>query len=159
MNDLSADMRRALKLAVWPPLCRDGFGDFDRSRETLIQFNSRRRQEQERMFEPETLSEFEATRDWLRQFPKLKAINRSRLSRDLKLVVEGALGRPIAHGVLLAAALAEGFEVKHNLSNPDPASCTPDVYLNISNKAWNVTKRKDPRQMNLFAASPEQRSR
>lgn len=66
-----------------------------------------------------------AVHDWINQFAKIQAMNRSRTSYGLKHAAEQALSRYVAPGQLIAAALLAGFQFEH---------VGPNVWLNISKR-------------------------
>jgi hypothetical protein len=64
----------------------------------------------------------------LRQFAKMKTLNQRGTSYRLKHVAEEDIGY-ITNGVLIAAAIAEGFRVERQEESPN-------ALLNIASAAW-----------------------
>jgi hypothetical protein len=89
----------------------------------------------EDMRTPRSLAQFMAARGWLRQFSKIKALNRRGTSYGLKHCAEDDIGY-LTNGVFIAAAIAEGFTVRRSQPN------SPNAWLNISTEAWRRTDRK-----------------
>jgi hypothetical protein len=78
----------------------------------------------------DSLAAFLKTREWLRQWPKVKAVNRSGTSYGLKHIAEAEIGY-ITNGVFIAAAIAEGFCVERCNSR------CPNAWLNITARVWS----------------------
>lgn len=64
-------------------------------------------QSRERLREPGSLAQFMAARGWLRQFDKIKTVNKRGTSYGLKHGAARDIGY-VTNGVFIAAALAEG---------------------------------------------------
>jgi hypothetical protein len=125
-------LRRALDAE---PLLNDfGYGVFDGHRMSKQQKSAKIAADRAAMFEPRSLEQFEAVRAWLRQFPKIKQVNRRVTSYGLKHVAEHDIGY-VTNGVFIAAAIAEGFQVER-------AGGSPNAWLAISAKAWERGTRR-----------------
>lgn len=117
-------------LAQQPDLQNLGFGVIDRRRKTADQIRTEIDIGRVAMLRPEALAQFEAARVWLRQFPKIQQPNHKGTSYGLKHVAEQTIGY-CTNGVFIAAAVAEGFEVRPSRPN------SPNACLNIATKAWS----------------------
>ena len=94
----------------------------------------------EDMREPKSLAQFMAARGWLKQFRKIKALNRGGTSYGLKHCAEDDIGY-VTNGVFIAAAIAEGFTVRRAEHD------SPNAWLNISTEAWrHVERGRDERR-------------
>jgi hypothetical protein len=83
---------------------------------------------------PDSLARFMAARGWLRQFSKIKSVNKAGTSYGLKHCAEDDIGY-LTNGCFIAAAIAEGFTVRRSQPN------SPNALLNISTEAWRRTDR------------------
>ena len=126
------DMDRVLERE--PQLSDNGFKQFERSR-PRAEHDAEFLQWREGMRAPRSLAQFMAARGWLRQFSKIKALNRRGTSYGLKHCAEDDIGY-VTNGVFIAAAIAEGFTVR----------CiefgSPNAWFNISTEAWRHTERR-----------------
>jgi hypothetical protein len=105
------------------PYLHDG-----RSAEALEAERLRQRAE---MLEPNSLQAFAAARVWLRQWSKTKGFCRHGSSYNVKHIAEPQVGYS-TNGVFVAAALAEGFQIKAGKAWPTGLN----VRFNISARAW-----------------------
>jgi hypothetical protein len=122
LEQAELDMRRVQ--AEWPTLDGSGFGDCKGAREWYDE--NQQRAERAGMLTPDALGAFLAARAWLRQFPKTG----EQLVRSawLKHAVEREVGY-IANGTCIAAAVAEGFEIKRERL---ARKLTPNALIDIS---------------------------
>jgi hypothetical protein len=126
------DMDRVLERE---PLLGDfGFGVWDPRSKTPEERAADLRLNREYIREPRSLAQFMAARGWLRQFRKIKALNRRGTSYGLKHDAEDDIGY-VTNGCFIAAAIAESFTVRR--SQPD----SPNALFNISIEAWRHTER------------------
>src|SRR4051794_2414457 len=103
----AADMDRILEQE--PQLNNFGFGVYFGTRRSQAERQALFRERRASIRDPDSLAAFIATRIWLRQFDKIKTLNkRSGTSYGLKHVAEEDIGY-ITNGVFIAAAIAEGF--------------------------------------------------
>jgi hypothetical protein len=126
LTKAATDMKRVL--SEEPELGDFGFGVFDARKKTVEQRQAEMTQERNDIQQPSALAAFVATRIWLRQFNKIKTLNRTGTSYGLKHVAECDVGY-ITNGVFIAAAFAEGFRVAR-------VGNSPNAWLNISKTAW-----------------------
>jgi hypothetical protein len=125
LEQAEIDMRRVQ--AEWPTLGACGFGDCKAARRQHDE--SERRADRAGMLTPDALGAFLAARAWLRRFPKTgRPLVRSAW---LKHAVERETGY-IANGTCIAAAIAEGFEVKRERQ---ARMLTPNALIDISERA------------------------
>jgi hypothetical protein len=111
------------------PLLNDfGYGAFEEDRKSAEQITAEIATNRARMLEPHSLTQFEAARAWLRQFPKIKQFRRHGSSNGLKHAAAYDLGY-VTNGVLIAAALAEGFRAER-------VDSSPNARIAISARAW-----------------------
>lgn len=80
------------------------------------------------MLSMHSLNEFEKARSWLAKQPKIKKLNYRCSSYGLKHAAERSIGY-VSNGVFIAAAIAEGFQVKRRRNSFN-------ALLNISSSAW-----------------------
>jgi hypothetical protein len=80
---------------------------------------------------PASPAGFMVARGWLKQFGKIKALNKRGSSYGLKHVAARDIGY-VTNGVFIAAAIAEGFIVRRAGAFGD----SPNAWFNISAKAW-----------------------
>lgn len=116
-------------LAEHPELGDFGFSVFDRRHKSESQREEELAEEREKICSPRSLVAFIETRKWLRGKPKISKLNKRASSYGLKHVVENEIGY-ITNGVFIAAAIAEGFNVKR-------IEVTPNAWLNISSTVWS----------------------
>ena len=132
-NDPSQTTEAAAKmqaaLASYPDLQDFGFGAYDSRKKTNQQIAMEIETGRKAMFEERSLEQFETMCGWLRQFTKIKTMNRTGTSYGLKHVAARSVGY-CTNGVFIAAAIAEGFRVQPT----DQGS--PNALINISTKAW-----------------------
>ena len=102
------DMDRVLERE--PQLSDNGFKQFLRH-QSRAERNAQFLKWREDMRHPNSLAQFMAARGWLRQFRKIKTLNRSRTSYSLKHCAEDDIGYA-TNGCFIAAAIAEGFTVR-----------------------------------------------
>jgi hypothetical protein len=121
------DMRRILDRE--PQLGDFGFGVYDERGKTAAERQTELEHQRTLISEPRSLAALIAARSWLRQFRKIKALNNRGTSYGLKHVAEHDIGY-LTNGVFIAAALAEGFDVKRE-------NRSPNAVLNISSAAWS----------------------
>jgi hypothetical protein len=127
LAEAAADMKAVL--AGEPELGDFGFGIYHRDREKSAKEQAEKLAwNRDRLREPKSLAAFLVTRVWLRQFRKLRHLNKTGSTYGLKHVAEHDVGY-ITNGVFIAAALAEGFRVKR-------IGYTPNGYVNIPMAAW-----------------------
>jgi hypothetical protein len=123
------DMDRVLERE---PLLGDfGFGVWDPRSKTPEERAADLRLNREYIREPRSLAQFMAARGWLRQFRKIKALNRRGTSYGLKHDAEDDIGY-VTNGCFIAAAIAEGFTVRRAGAYGD----SPNAWFNISTEAW-----------------------
>jgi hypothetical protein len=126
------DMDRVLERE--PELSDNGFKQL-RGRRSLAEHEAQFLKWREDMRAPRSLAQFMAARGWLRQFRKVKALNRRGTSYGLKHCAEDDIGYA-TNGVFIAAAIAEGFVVR----------CvefgSPNAWFAISTEAWRHTGRR-----------------
>jgi hypothetical protein len=146
LTKAAADMKRVLSGVS--ELGDFGFGVFDARKKTVEQRQAELMQERDDIQQPSALAAFVATRIWLRQFSKIKTLNRAGSSYGLKHVAECDVGY-ITNGVFIAAAIAEGFRVSR-IDN------SPNAWLNISKAAWGRGWRRGD-QETFFDKSYAQR--
>jgi len=79
---------------------------------------------------PNSLAQFIAARRWLRQFSKRKTICPHGTSYGLKHIAEHTIGY-VTNGVFIAAAIAEGFQVRRS-------DASPNAMFNITSRAWKT---------------------
>jgi hypothetical protein len=125
LDAAAVDMDRILTQE--PRLNDYGFG-FSPGYRTLAEREAYFHVCRETIREPRSLAQFIAARGWLRQFPRLKSINRRTTSYGLKHVAAHDIGY-VTNGVFIAAAIAEGFVVQR-------AGNGPNAWFNISAQAW-----------------------
>ena len=126
------DMERVLERE--PQLGDFGFGVYAPRSKAPEERAAELYRDRESIREPRSLAQFLAARGWLRQFSKIKSLNRCGTSYGLKHVAEDDIGY-VTNGVFIAAAIAEGFTVRC----VDPGS--PNAWFNISTEAWRHTER------------------
>ena len=125
------DMDRVLEREL--ELSDNGFKRL-RGRRSQAEYEAEFLKWREDMRAPRSLAQFMAARGWLRQFRKIKALNRLGTSYGLKHCAEDDIGY-VTNGCFIAAAIAEGFTVRR--SQPD----SPNALFNISIEAWRYTAR------------------
>jgi hypothetical protein len=118
-----------------PQLGDFGFGVWDPRSETPEERAADLRRNRDLVRAPRSLAQFMAARGWLRQFGKLKAINRCGTSYGLKHCAEDDVGY-VTNGCFIAAAIAEGFAVRR--ADFD----SPNAWFNISTEAWRHVERE-----------------
>jgi hypothetical protein len=116
-----------------PLLSDNGFKQL-RGRRPLAEHEAQFLKWREDMREPKSLAQFMAARGWLRQFSKIKALNRRGTSYGLKHCAEDNIGY-VTNGVFIAAAIAEGFTVRRAEFG------SPNAWFNISTEAWRHVER------------------
>lgn len=114
-------------VSVHPELTAFGFGVFKERRLSEEEKAKQPAEERNRLLEPRSVDEFKRARVWLRDKPRTKHPNRRMTSYGLKHVAEKQIGY-VTNGMFIAAALAEGFKVKHY----DPQG--PNAWFNISSR-------------------------
>ena len=116
-----------------PLLSDNGFKRL-RGRRSLAEHEAEFVRWRESIRESRSLAQFIAARGWLRQFSKIKTLNRRGTSYGLKHCAEDDIGY-VTNGCFIAAGLAEGFI----------ARCvefgSPNAWFNISTEAWRHTER------------------
>jgi hypothetical protein len=137
LSAAAADME--LVLAAEPNLSDFGFGASNIRKMTAEERVAFVQENRARIRLPRSLAQFMAARQWLAQFGKLKALNRSGSSYGLKHVAGHDIGY-VTNGVFIAAAIAEGFIVRRIWSVNDTAN--PNAWFNISSAAWR--RREQP---------------
>jgi hypothetical protein len=133
----AADMDRVLERE--PQLGDFGFGVWDSRRKTREERAADLLRDRDFIRAPRSLAQFMAARGWLRQFGKLKALNRRGTSYGLKHCAEDDVGYA-TNGVFIAAAIAEGFTVRR--ADFD----SPNAWFNVSTKAWRHAERNRDEQ-------------
>jgi hypothetical protein len=131
------DMDRVLERE--PQLGDFGFGVWDPRSKTPEERIADLRLNRDLIRAPRSLAQFMAARGWLRQFCKIKALNRRGTSYGLKHDAEDDIGY-VTNGCFIAAAIAEGFTVRR--SQPD----SPNAWFNISTEAWRYIERNRAEQ-------------
>jgi hypothetical protein len=133
------DMDRVLERE--PQLGDFGFGVWDPRSKTPAERAAELLRDREDMRAPRSLAAFMAARGWLRQFRKIKALNRRGTSYGLKHFAEDDIGYA-TNGVFIAAAIAEGFTVRRAGAYGD----SPNAWFNISTEAWRYAERNRDEQ-------------
>jgi hypothetical protein len=117
-----------------------GFGVWDPRSKTPAERAAELLRDRGLIREPRSLAQFVAARSWLRQFSKIKALNRRGTSYGLKHCAEGDIGY-VTNGCFIAAAIAEGFTVRCAEFG------SPNAWFNISTEAWrHVERNRDDRR-------------
>jgi hypothetical protein len=123
-------------LAREPELGSFGFGVYDASNKPPQQRAEELQRDRATMLDDYHLSQFIVAREWLAQFPKTKAPNKTGTSYGLKHVPEDEIGH-VSNGVFIAAAIAAGFTVCR-------IGDGPNAWLNISTAAWRASHGGPP---------------
>ena|SRR5215472_9739085 len=111
------------------PLLNDfGYGALEEHHKSAEQIAAEIAANRAKMLEPHSLTQFEAARAWLRQFPKIKQFSRHGSSYGLKHAAAYDLGY-VTNGVFIAAAIAEGFRAER-------VDRSPNARIAISSRAW-----------------------
>ena len=126
------DMDRVLERE--PQLSDNGFKQFERH-QSQAERDAEFLKWREDLREPRSLARFMAARGWLKQFRKIKALNRGGTSYGLKHCAEDDIGY-VTNGVFIAAAIAEGFTVRRVEFG------SPNAWFNISTEAWRHVERE-----------------
>jgi hypothetical protein len=125
------DMDRVLEHE--PLLSDNGFKQL-RGRRSQAEHEAQFIQWREDMRTPRSLGQLMAARGWLRRFGKIRALNRRGTSYGLKHCAEDDIGY-VTNGCFIAAAIAEGFNVRRVESG------SPNAWFNISAEAWRHVER------------------
>jgi hypothetical protein len=110
-----------------PELSDFGYG-FSGAEKTPEERRARFETNRQSIREPRSLAQFLTAREWLRQFAKIKSLNKRGISYGLKHVAAHDMGY-CTNGVFIAAAIAEGFRVRRE-------GRSPNAVFNISTAAW-----------------------
>ena len=98
------------------------------------------------MCDARELKQFEVAHTWLRQFSKTARFYSRGTSYALKHICERENETYICNGVLIAAAIAEGFRIKPaGRVSTGPVGGNPYVFLNISPDVANEQEREERR--------------
>jgi hypothetical protein len=126
----SAESRATIQMIAElnPELCDFGFGVYDDKNLDQEQRSEKLANDRARMFEDRSIEQFDLARGWLRPWAKTKQVNRGAgSSYGLKHRAQRDIGY-VTNGVFIAAAYAEGFEVRRIENGPN-------ALFNISTKA------------------------
>jgi hypothetical protein len=108
----------AAVLEQQPELCRCGFYHYERrSKETLEEYQAFFAAEREALREAAALQQFKLARLWLRKCPTSRKSHSC--SYYLKHLCEHEVGVYITNGALIAAALAERFQIQRVRNSPN----------------------------------------
>jgi hypothetical protein len=123
-------------LASEPELGSFGFGVYDASNKPPQQRAEELQRDRAAILDEYHIHQFIVAREWLSQFPKTKAPNKTGTSYDLKHVPEDEIGY-VSNGAFIAAAIAAGFTVRR-------IGDSPNAWLNISTVAWRQPEHGGP---------------